>query len=213
MKTIHRTAYVAAMILAVSGTAASANIFDALFRPLSLAPQQPYYQQPYYPQQQQPYYQQQPSETTSSAYRAPEMVLYAGPYKAGTVVVNATERRLYLVMTGGKAMRYSVGVAREGFEWSGVKHISQKQEWPDWRPPAEMIQRRPDLPRYVAGGPQNPMGARALYLGDSLYRIHGSNEPATIGHATSSGCIRMLNDDVVDLYARVHVGTQVVVTR
>jgi lipoprotein-anchoring transpeptidase ErfK/SrfK len=121
--------------------------------------------------------------------------------------------RLYFILPGQQAIRYAVGVGREGFEWSGSTTISMKQEWPDWRPPVEMLRRRPDLPRYMAGGPENPLGARALYLGDTLYRIHGSNEPDTIGSAVSSGCIRMLNDDVVDLYERVRIGTLVVVLR
>jgi len=142
-----------------------------------------------------------------------QIVNFPGQYAPGTIVVSTTERRLYLVLPGGKAMRYAIGVGREGFEWAGTKTISRKQEWPDWRPPVEMLQRRPDLPRYMAGGPENPLGARAMYLGSTLYRIHGSNEPETIGHAVSSGCIRMLNDDVVDLYERVKVGTQVVVLR
>jgi lipoprotein-anchoring transpeptidase ErfK/SrfK len=142
-----------------------------------------------------------------------EIVAFEGGYGAGTVVVNTRERRLYYVLGGGKAVRYSIGVGREGFQWAGAQRISNKQAWPDWRPPAEMLKRRPDLPRYMAGGPANPLGARAMYLGGSLYRIHGSNEPETIGQAVSSGCIRMLNEDVVDLYDRVRVGTQVVVLR
>ena len=112
---------------------------------------------------------------------------------------------------GGKAIRYGIGVGRPGFAWAGVKEISMKREWPDWTPPDEMLRRRPDLPRYMPGGPENPLGARALYLGSSLYRIHGSNEPWTIGTAVSSGCIRMRNEDVIDLYERVKVGTKVVV--
>jgi lipoprotein-anchoring transpeptidase ErfK/SrfK len=160
----------------------------------------------------------EPRYQTASEARAPrsttrEIVHYDGRYAPGTVVVNTAERRLYLVMSGGKAVRYKVGVGRQGFQWAGTQTISNKQEWPDWRPPAEMLQRRPDLPRYMAGGPHNPLGARAMYLGGTLYRIHGSNEPETIGHAVSSGCIRMLNADVVDLYERVKVGTQVVVLR
>jgi lipoprotein-anchoring transpeptidase ErfK/SrfK len=142
-----------------------------------------------------------------------ETVAYAGPHRPGTIVVNAKERRLYLVLDGGKAMKYGVGVGRPGFEWGGTKTVTRKQEWPTWTPPAQMLKRRPDLPRFMPGGPENPMGARAMYLGSSLYRIHGSNEPETIGQAVSSGCIRMLNDDVIDLYTRVKVGTQVVVVR
>jgi lipoprotein-anchoring transpeptidase ErfK/SrfK len=142
-----------------------------------------------------------------------EMVAYRGSEAAGTVVVNTAERRLYYVLGGGRAIRYTVGVGREGFQWAGSQSITNKQEWPDWRPPADMIRRRPDLPRYMTGGPHNPLGARAMYLGNSIYRIHGSNEPETIGRAVSSGCIRMLNEDVVDLYQRVKVGTRVVVLR
>ena len=140
-----------------------------------------------------------------------EIVSYAGNHQPGTIVVVSSERRLYLVMEGGKAMRYGVGVGRPGFGWSGTQTITMKQEWPDWRPPAAMLKRRPDLPRFMKGGEENPLGARAMYLGSSIYRIHGSNEPESIGHAVSSGCIRMLNEDVVDLYNRVKVGTRVVV--
>jgi lipoprotein-anchoring transpeptidase ErfK/SrfK len=142
-----------------------------------------------------------------------EIVSYNGNHPAGTIVVSTSERRLYLVLGDGKAMRYGVGVGRPGFSWDGQQTITQKREWPDWRPPAEMLKRRPDLPRHMRGGPENPLGARALYLGSTLYRIHGSNEPETIGQAVSSGCIRMLNDDVTDLYTRVKVGTRVVVLR
>ena len=142
-----------------------------------------------------------------------ETVSYAGRHAPGTIVVAANERRLYYVLGNGQAIRYGVGVGRPGFEWSGTKTITRKAEWPTWTPPAQMLKRRPDLPRFMKGGPENPMGARALYLGSSLYRIHGSNEPDTIGQAVSSGCIRMLNDDVIDLYQRVGVGTRVVVQR
>jgi lipoprotein-anchoring transpeptidase ErfK/SrfK len=142
-----------------------------------------------------------------------EVVSFAAAYAPGTVVVDTAARRLYYVLPGGQAIRYGVGVGRPGFEWGGSQTVTRKQEWPDWRPPTQMLQRRPDLPRFMAGGPENPLGARALYLGSSLYRIHGSNEPHTIGQAVSSGCIRMVNDDVVDLYNRVDVGTRVVVLR
>ena len=138
-------------------------------------------------------------------------VSYDGHEAAGTVVINTRERLLYLVQDNGRAVRYGIGVGRPGFTWAGAHHVSQKREWPDWTPPPEMIKRRPDLPRHMAGGPENPLGARAMYLGSSLYRIHGSNEPWTIGQAVSSGCIRMRNDDVVDLYSKVKVGTKVVV--
>jgi lipoprotein-anchoring transpeptidase ErfK/SrfK len=140
-----------------------------------------------------------------------QVVPYNGKEKPGTIIVDTPNKFLYLVQEGGKALRYGIGVGRPGFTWSGVKTVSQKREWPDWRPPAEMLKRRPDLPTYMAGGPNNPLGARALYLGSSLYRIHGSNEPWTIGQSVSSGCIRMRNEDVIDLYDRVKVGTKVVV--
>ena len=142
-----------------------------------------------------------------------EIVNYSTKHSPGTIVIDSTERRLYFVMPDGKAMRYGVGVGRPGFDWAGTQTISRKQEWPTWTPPAQMLKRRPDLPRFMPGGPDNPMGARALYLGSTLYRIHGSNEPETIGQAVSSGCIRMLNEDVIDLYERAKVGTRVVVAR
>lgn len=142
-----------------------------------------------------------------------EMVSFDKGYAAGTILISTKERRLYYVMGDGKAMRYGVGVGRPGFEWAGVKTISNKREWPSWTPPSQMLRRRPDLPRHMAGGPENPLGARAMYLGSSLYRIHGSNEPDTIGQAVSSGCIRMTNEDVMDLYERAKVGTRVMVMR
>jgi lipoprotein-anchoring transpeptidase ErfK/SrfK len=140
-----------------------------------------------------------------------QVVEYPSKEAPGTVVIDTNNRFLYYVEGGGKAIRYGVGVGRPGFEWAGVKTVSEKKEWPDWRPPAEMLARRPDLPTYMVGGPENPLGARAIYLGSSLYRIHGSNEPWTIGTAVSSGCIRMRNEDVIDLYERVKVGTKVIV--
>jgi lipoprotein-anchoring transpeptidase ErfK/SrfK len=140
-----------------------------------------------------------------------QMVEYDGHESAGTVVVDTPNKFLYLVQGNGKALRYGIGVGRPGFTWSGVKTISAKKEWPDWTPPAEMLARRPDLPRHMEGGPENPLGARAMYLGSTLYRIHGSNEPWTIGTNVSSGCIRMRNEDVIDLYGRVNVGTRVIV--
>ena len=142
-----------------------------------------------------------------------EQVAYPGNYAPGTIVVSTAERRLYYVLGGGQALRYGVGVGRPGFTWGGVQTITMKREWPDWRPPAEMLRRRPDLPRFMKGGISNPLGARAMYLGNSIYRIHGSNEPETIGTAVSSGCIRMTNDDVADLYTRAKVGAKVIVLR
>jgi lipoprotein-anchoring transpeptidase ErfK/SrfK len=138
-------------------------------------------------------------------------VEYHGSEGAGTIVIDTPNKFLYLVEGNGRALRYGVGVGRPGFAWAGVKMISAKREWPDWTPPEEMLARRPDLPRHMEGGPENPLGARAMYLGSSLYRIHGSNEPWTIGTTVSSGCIRMRNEDVIDLYDRVNVGTRVVV--
>lgn len=141
-----------------------------------------------------------------------EVVRFSG-YAPGTIVVNTTERRLYYVQADGTAIRYGIGVGRVGFTWAGNHRITAKREWPDWTPPEQMLRRRPDLPRHMKGGIENPLGARAMYLGSSLYRIHGSNEPETIGQAVSSGCFRMTNDDVTDLYARVSVGTPVVVLK
>jgi lipoprotein-anchoring transpeptidase ErfK/SrfK len=140
-----------------------------------------------------------------------QSVDYDGRHAPGTIVIDTPAKFLYLVQPGRRALRYGIGVGRPGFEWAGVKSVSLKREWPDWRPPGQMLKRRPDLLRYMAGGPGNPLGARALYLGSSLYRIHGTNEPHTIGQAVSSGCVRMLNDDVIDLYNRVKVGTKVIV--
>ncbi len=139
------------------------------------------------------------------------VVSFASNYSPGTIYINTAERRLYLVMSNGQALRYGIGVGRDGFRWSGVHRISAKKEWPSWTPPSQMLARRPDLPRHMAGGLDNPLGARAMYLGSTLYRIHGSNEPETIGQAVSSGCFRMTNEDVTDLYSRVSVGTTVVV--
>lgn len=142
-----------------------------------------------------------------------EVVNYNGPHRPGTIIISTQERRLYLVQPGGRALKYGIGVGRTGFQWAGSHAITRKAEWPAWTPPSQMRKRRPDLPSYMPGGPDNPLGARALYLGSTLYRIHGSNEPETIGQAVSSGCIRMMNHDVIDLYQRVSVGTRVVVLR
>jgi lipoprotein-anchoring transpeptidase ErfK/SrfK len=138
-------------------------------------------------------------------------VSYPVNHRPGTIVINTQERRLYYILGNGQAIRYGIGVGRDGFRWSGVKTVSAKKEWPSWTPPAQMLRRRPDLPRHMVGGPDNPLGARAMYLGSSLYRIHGSNEPETIGQAVSSGCFRLTNEDVIDLYNRVQVGTRVIV--
>jgi lipoprotein-anchoring transpeptidase ErfK/SrfK len=159
----------------------------------------------------------EPDETIDGAQQSfdprfeKQLVAYDGRESPGTIVIDTPNKFLYLVQGEGRALRYGVGVGRPGFTWSGVKHVSAKKEWPAWTPPPEMLARRPDLPRHMEGGPQNPLGARAMYLGSSLYRIHGSNEPWTIGTNVSSGCIRMRNEDVIDLYERVKVGARVVV--
>jgi lipoprotein-anchoring transpeptidase ErfK/SrfK len=152
---------------------------------------------------------QNPGELPAHLRR--QVVSYATTEPPGTIVVDTPNTYLYFVLGGGKAVRYGIGVGREGFTWSGVKTIERKAEWPDWVPPPEMIRRQPYLPRWVAGGSQNPLGARAMYIGGTIYRIHGTNQPDTIGHRVSSGCIRMVNEDVIDLYGRVHVGSKVVV--
>jgi lipoprotein-anchoring transpeptidase ErfK/SrfK len=176
--------------------------YDEQQRPAmpGMAPQPPEQDEAYDPQQRQfdPKYEKQ-------------LVDYDGKERPGTIVIDTPNKFLYLVEGEGRALRYGIGVGKPGFTWSGVKTISAKREWPDWTPPAEMLARRPDLPRHMAGGPENPLGARAMYLGSTLYRIHGSNEPWTIGTNVSSGCIRMRNEDVIDLYSRVNVGARVIV--
>ncbi len=140
-----------------------------------------------------------------------QIVLYRTNEAPGTIIVHTNERFLYIVQPGGRAIRYGIGVGRDGFQWQGLLKITRKMEWPDWTPPPEMIERQPYLPRWMAGGPGNPLGARALYLGNTVYRIHGTNQPKTIGTAVSSGCFRLVNPDVIDLYERVPVGTKVIV--
>ncbi len=151
----------------------------------------------------------QPKELPANLKK--QLVDYSTREPAGTIIVDTPNTYLYLVLGGGKALRYGIGVGREGFTWAGAERVSKMKEWPDWFPPAEMIERQPYLPRVMAGGPGNPLGARALYLGNTLYRIHGTNQPSTIGQFVSSGCIRLLNEDIEDLYSRVQVGTRVVV--
>lgn len=159
----------------------------------------------------QPIEMERPIERVIDPRFRKQEVAYDGPQKPGTIIIDTPQRFLFLVQPGGRALRYGIGVGRPGFSWAGMKSVSRKAEWPTWTPPPEMLKRRPDLPRFMPGGPENPMGARALYLGSSLYRIHGTNEPHTIGQAVSSGCIRMTNDDVMDLYERVRVGAKVLV--
>jgi hypothetical protein len=142
---------------------------------------------------------------------ARQVVFFRSNEAPGTLIVHTSERFVYLVQGNNRALRYGIGVGREGFTWSGVQTIAKKAEWPDWTPPPEMIARQPYLPRHMTGGPGNPLGARALYLGGTIYRIHGTNAPNTIGTRVSSGCLRLVNEDVIDLYNRVHVGTKVIV--
>ena len=149
-------------------------------------------------------------EALLPAYRH-QPVLYRTNEPPGTIIVDTSDRFLYLIQQNNRAMRYGIGVGRDGFQWNGLLKVSRKAEWPDWTPPPEMIERQPYLPRFMAGGPGNPMGARALYLGNTIYRIHGTNAPDTIGHAVSSGCFRLANDEIVDLYERVPLGTKVIV--
>ncbi|WP_454633359.1 L,D-transpeptidase [Bradyrhizobium cenepequi] len=140
-----------------------------------------------------------------------QVVYYRSNEAPGTIIISTKERHLYLIQGNGRAIRYGIGVGREGFQWQGLLNITRKAEWPDWTPPPEMIARQPYLPRFMAGGPGNPLGARAMYLGTTVYRIHGTNQPSTIGTAISSGCFRLVNADVADLYDRVPVGTKVIV--
>jgi lipoprotein-anchoring transpeptidase ErfK/SrfK len=159
----------------------------------------------------QPMFEPQQPATAQAARFKRQIVDYATHEAPGTIVIDTPNTYLYLVLGNGRALRYGIGVGREGFTWAGVQTVTRKTEWPDWTPPPEMVERQPYLPRFMAGGPGNPLGARAMYLGGTVYRIHGTNAPDTIGGRVSSGCIRLVNDDVMDLYGRVNVGTKVVV--
>jgi len=159
----------------------------------------------------QPGYVPNPSDEQLDVAFQRQPVFFRTTEPPGTVVVHSSTRYLYLVQGNNRAIRYGIGVGRDGFRWSGVHRISRKAEWPDWTPPPEMIERQPYLPRFMAGGPGNPMGARALYIGSTVYRLHGTNQPQTIGSAVSSGCFRLVNPDIIDLYERVPTGTKVVV--
>ena len=157
-----------------------------------------------------------PGQTAGSAEAVPyeyrrQPVYYRSTEAPGTIVIDTSERFLYLIQSPTNAIRYGIGVGRDGFTWTGILKITRKAEWPDWTPPPEMIQRQPYLPRWMAGGPGNPLGARAMYIGSTVYRIHGTNAPETIGHAVSSGCFRLVNSEIEDLYSRVQVGAKVVV--
>ena len=159
----------------------------------------------------QPGYVPNPAEEQLDVAFERQPVFYRTTEPPGTIVISTSQRFLYLVQGNNRAIRYGIGVGRVGFQWSGVHRISRKKEWPDWTPPPEMIARQPYLPRWMAGGPGNPLGARALYIGKTVYRIHGTNQPQTIGHAVSSGCFRLTNPDIIDLFPRVPIGTKVVV--
>jgi lipoprotein-anchoring transpeptidase ErfK/SrfK len=198
-----RIAALAALAGAVFSTAASANPF-ALFAPIGQTPP---------PQMQLAPEASEPSEEATelpSRFKR-QIVDLRGAEAPGTIIIDTPNTYLYFVLGNGRAMRYGIGVGREGFTWSGTQAITRKAEWPDWTPPEEMLVRQPYLPRFMAGGPGNPLGARAMYLGGTVYRIHGTNQPQTIGGRVSSGCIRMTNEDVIDLYSRVNVGTKVIV--
>ena len=203
MRTISVFRAAAAAVVVAAATSFATSAFASPFFPFGPPNQAPVAQMPAY-------------EATDESAELParfkrQIVDYRTSEQPGTIVIDTPNTYLYLVLGNGKAMRYGIGVGREGFTWSGTQTISKKAEWPDWTPPAEMLERQPYLPRFMAGGPGNPLGARAMYLGASVYRIHGTNDPSTIGHRVSSGCIRLTNDDVADLYSRVNLGTKVVV--
>ena len=202
MNNFCRFAATAAIVSFTAGASictAIANPFEALFGQHRAPVTAPAYANP----------QDDGSELRADLRR--QIVNYRTSEAPGTIIIDTPNTYLYFVLPGGKAFRYGIGVGREGFTWSGVKTVERKAEWPDWTPPPEMIARQPYLPRFVAGGATNPLGARAMYLSGSVYRIHGTNAPSTIGTRVSSGCIRMVNEDVIDLYSRVTVGTKVVV--
>ncbi|MCA1426639.1 MULTISPECIES: L,D-transpeptidase [unclassified Bradyrhizobium] len=208
---------VAVSAIAFAGAAKAAPVqFFPFFQPLPpmTAPQplQPY--QPSYQPYQAPTYQTEPEDQDAVELPARfrrQTVSYATREAPGTIIIDTPNTYLYYVLGNGQALRYGIGVGRDGFTWSGIQSVSRKAEWPAWTPPPEMIARQPYLPRHMAGGPGNPLGARAMYLGGTIYRIHGTNAPETIGKRVSSGCIRMTNEDVTDLYSRVNVGTKVIV--
>ncbi len=195
-----RTVALAAFAGAVFASAASAAPLS-LFAPDRQTPDQRFVQPII----------EQPAVTQRDPRFQRQVVAYTGSEAPGTIIIDTPNTYLYFVLGNGRAMRYGIGVGREGFTWSGVQSVTKKAEWPDWTPPPEMLERQPYLPRFMAGGPGNPLGARAMYLGGTVYRIHGTNAPETIGTHVSSGCIRLVNEDVIDLYSRVNVGTKVIV--
>jgi lipoprotein-anchoring transpeptidase ErfK/SrfK len=210
-------AYLAAGLMLLAGTLPARATMDDDFFNFGRQFRQQQFQQPQFQQQPMmqrgvPYYGPGSDYVGGGSSPIPrERVSAPIALAPGSIYISTSERRLYLMLGNGEALRYGIGVGRDGFRWTGTHHVSAKKVWPGWTPPAQMRARRPDLPRYMAGGIENPLGARAMYLGSTLYRIHGSNEPETIGHAVSSGCFRMTNEDVVDLYNRVSIGATVVV--
>jgi lipoprotein-anchoring transpeptidase ErfK/SrfK len=212
------SAFAAFAIGAVAFTGSAAAAPQAPLFPFFLAPptqySQPQYAQPQYAPP--PAVEAAPAPDENTTFELParlrrQVVSYATREAPGTIIIDTPNTYLYLVLGGGQAMRYGIGVGRDGFTWSGTQSVTKKAEWPDWTPPPEMIARQPYLPRHMAGGPGNPLGARAMYLGGTVYRIHGTNAPETIGTRVSSGCLRLTNEDVIDLYSRVNVGTKVIV--
>jgi lipoprotein-anchoring transpeptidase ErfK/SrfK len=194
-RTIRRTAIV--LVAAIAGTATALAQMRMPMETMQI--------------EDQPGYEPDPEAEQLPAIYQRQLVFYRTTEPPGTIIIQTSERFLYVVQGNSRALRYGIGVGRDGFQWSGLLRISRKAEWPDWVPPAEMITRQPYLPRFMAGGPGNPLGARALYLGNTVYRIHGTNQPQTIGQSVSSGCFRLVNPDVVDLYGRIPVGTKVIV--
>jgi lipoprotein-anchoring transpeptidase ErfK/SrfK len=205
MKTISLTAWLGAAILCLASLPAPAQQMPAQPQPAQV------FQYPVTAPDVDPGIDHGNSDTNLPDEFRKQLVLYRSLEPPGTIIVDTQERHLYLIQDETHALRYGIGVGRDGFTWQGLLQITRKTEWPDWRPPPEMIERQPYLPRFMAGGPGNPLGARAMYLGNTVYRIHGTNAPETIGQAVSSGCFRLVNDDVIDLYSRVQVGTHVIV--
>lgn len=191
-------------VVALAGGMIAGSAVAQLFRPLEIIPQPTIEDVP-------PGVDRGSSDEGLPTEFRRQPVFYRSTEAPGTIIVDTSDRFLYLIQPNNVALRYGIGVGRDGFTWTGILRITRKAEWPDWLPPKEMIERQPYLPRFMAGGPGNPLGARAMYLGGTVYRIHGTNAPETIGHAVSSGCFRLVNDDVVDLYRRVALGAKVIV--